>query len=129
MVDDDDDEEELEETGKKKVAKIRLILSTCPEDKAEELARHLVEGGHAACVNIVPLVRSVYRWQGRVETQAESLLIAKCAKRAAKAAMEALREKHPYEVPEIIGLTVKGGNPDYFDWVAANSGAPRPGEA
>lgn len=128
MIDDDDDDdeerEEAEEKGRKKAGKIRLILSTCPEDKAEELARHLVEGRYAACVNIVPLVRSIYRWQGRVETQAESLLVAKCAKRAAKRAMEALREKHPYEVPEIIGLTVKGGNPDYFDWVSANSEAP-----
>lgn len=119
--DDDDDRDEEEAPGKKKAPKIRVLLSTCPPERAEELARHLVENRYAACVNVVPAVQSVYRWEGQVESQAECLLIVKCAKGATKAAAEALRARHPYKVPEIIWLTVKGGLPEYCEWVAANS--------
>jgi periplasmic divalent cation tolerance protein len=112
-------ESEEEEGGK--AAKIRVLLSTCPQGVAEELARFLVEGRLAACVNIVPQVTSVYRWEGKVQKQAESLLVIKCPKETAKRAVEALVEKHPYDVPEVIVLTVKGGNSGYFDWVRAST--------
>lgn len=102
-----------------KGAKVRVLLSTCPQEKAEELATFLVESNLAACVNIVPLVTSVYRWEGKLQKEPESLLVIKCPKSTAKAAVEALVEKHPYDVPEVLVLATKGGNPHYLAWVAA----------
>jgi periplasmic divalent cation tolerance protein len=107
------------EKGGPKDVKVRVLLSTCPQAKAEELATFLVESSLAACVNIVPLVTSVYRWEGKLQKEPESLLVIKCPKTTAKTAVKRLVEKHPYDVPEVLVLATKGGNPDYMDWVAA----------
>ena len=104
--------------------KIRVLLSTCPQSVAEDLARFLVENRYAACVNIVPQVTSIYRWEGKLCQDAESLLVIKCPKKRAKDAMKALVEKHPYDVPEVVALNVKGGHKDYLDWVVSSVQAP-----
>lgn len=96
-----------------------LVLCTCPEgETASELARALVEERLAACVNILPGIASVYRWQGAIETSREALLLVK-TERAAYARLESrLRERHPYEVPEIVALPLENGLPDYLQWIS-----------
>ena len=116
------DLERDEESGK-----VCVILSTCPLGSAEEIAQFLVENRHAACVNIVPQVTSIYRWEGRLEKESESLLVVKCSRSGAKEAIRALVEKHPYDVPEVVAMRVVDGNPEYLDWVCDCVAAPRQG--
>lgn len=98
---------------------MRLVISTSPVDKAPELAKRLVEERLAACVNIVPKVRSFYIWKGKLEDDEESLLVIKTTKEAVNRLTERLRELHPYEVPEIVSLKLRKGegNEAYLDWV------------
>lgn len=103
-------------------AGVQVVLVTAPDAQVgARLARELVEARLAACVNLVSSVRSVYRWEGRVEDEAEVLLVIKT--RAERfAALEArVRELHPYEVPEVLALPAAGGSRAYLDWVAAES--------
>jgi periplasmic divalent cation tolerance protein len=103
-------------------AELRVVLLTAPDPElAESLARALVEEGLAACVNVLPGVRSFYRWEGRFETAGELLLLVKTrADRAAKLAAR-VRELHPYELPEVLELPVAGGSPAYLEWVRKES--------
>lgn len=101
---------------------VSVLLSTCPQTEAERLATFLVEGGHAACVNILPQVTSIYRWKGKVERDQESLLVIKCPRANLDQLLTALRSQHPYEVPEILSLEVTGGNPAYLSWVLECAG-------
>jgi len=95
-----------------------LVLCTCPdEDAGRAIATALVEGRVAACVNVTTPLTSVYRWQGRVETAGEVLLLIKTARDRYAALEQALRGLHPYEVPEIIALPVEQGLDDYLEWV------------
>ncbi|MDR0736876.1 MAG: divalent-cation tolerance protein CutA [Zoogloeaceae bacterium] len=95
-----------------------LVITTFPDMKsAERMARALVEQGLAACVNVLPACRSVYRWQGKVETAAEIPLFIKTT-RPRYAALEArIRALHPYELPEIIALPLTVGLPAYLEWI------------
>ena len=95
-----------------------MVLCTCPDPAtAERLARGLVGGGLAACVNILPQIRSIYRWQGETQDDAEVLMVAKTT-RSAYAGLEAwLAEEHPYDVPEVLALPVRAGAGAYLDWV------------
>ena len=102
-------------------AQALLVLSTCPREKAAELARLLVEGRFAACVNVIDQVESFYFWEGKLNRDAESLLLIKTAATRLEALTQALLAAHPYEVPEVIALGVSGGNPQYLAWVAASS--------
>jgi periplasmic divalent cation tolerance protein len=96
-----------------------VVLTTAPDDEvAARVARALVEGGHAACVNIVPGVRSIYRWKGAVHDDQERLLVVKTTAARADAALAALRAAHPYECPEGVVLPVAGGLPAYLAWIA-----------
>jgi periplasmic divalent cation tolerance protein len=104
--------------------KVRVLLSTCPQGKAEELARYLVEQRLVACVNVVPQVRSFYWWEGKMEADDESLLVIKCPQEVTKTATRALVDKHPYDVPEVVALDVTDGNPDYLAWVCASAREP-----
>ena len=98
---------------------VRVVLCSCPDvATAEKLAAGLVEHRFSACVSIVPLVRSVYRWEGQIQTDNEALMVAKTSARALAGLEKWLNDHHPYEVPEIIALPVRGGLPAYLDWVA-----------
>jgi periplasmic divalent cation tolerance protein len=98
---------------------ISVILVTAPAgDAARELARALVRDGRAACVNVVPGVHSVYRWEGEVEEAAEALLIIKAPRRGLAALRERVAALHPYDVPEFVVLDVADGIPAYLEWVA-----------
>lgn len=100
------------------------MLCTCPPEAADGLAAALVEEQLAACVNVLPGIQSVYRWQGALERSAETLLLAKTTAGRYPALETRLRELHPYELPEIIALPVEHGLPDYLAWVAGQSVSP-----
>lgn len=99
-----------------------LALSTAPDgETAARIARALVEERLAACVNLVPAVRSIYRWQGRVEDDAEVLLVIKTRAERVDALAERLRALHPYELPELVALPIAAGLAPYLDWVAGEA--------
>ena len=109
-----------------------VVLCTCPPDRAEALARDLVESRRAACVNIIESVRSIYRWEGKVCDDGESLLVIKTARDRVAALERRLVEIHPYSVPEVIALPVTSGHDPYLRWVlgetaACGDGDPRHG--
>jgi len=96
-----------------------LVLSTFPDAAtAQRIGRQLVEEKSAACVNILPAVESIYRWQGKVEAAKETLACFKTTADRFEALQSTLRQLHPYEVPEIIALPIDRGLPDYLRWVA-----------
>lgn len=91
---------------------------TCPDDdSAQRIARALVEAGLVACVNILPGLRSIYRWKGEVQDDIEFLLLAKTAESRVAAVAESIRKLHPYELPEVIAVPVVAGLAPYLDWV------------
>ncbi len=95
-----------------------MIFITCPStEKAAEIARACVEARVAACGNIVPAVRSIYRWQGEVQDEAETLLILKSSAEKYEALERLVRETHSYEVPEILAVPVDRGLPAYLAWM------------
>lgn len=95
-----------------------LVLSTCPDaDSGQRLARSLVEGHLAACVNLVGPVTSIYRWRDAIETAGEMLLVIKTTADRYPALEQGLRAAHPYEVPEIVAVPVQQGLNDYLEWV------------
>lgn len=96
-----------------------LVLITCPPAVADGLATALVEARLAACVNVLPGIQSVYRWQDAVERSAETLLIAKTTPDAYGALEAQVRALHPYELPEIVAVDIAAGLPAYLQWLAA----------
>ena len=101
---------------------VRVVLVTAPEAEALAMARNVVESGVAACVNVVPGVRSVYRWQGEVVEDGEHLLIMKTTTSSVDALRRAVTEQHSYDVPEFLELPVTGGSPDYLNWLQGQVG-------
>ncbi|WP_300317881.1 divalent-cation tolerance protein CutA [Accumulibacter sp.] len=98
-----------------------LVLTNLPDrPSAEALARELVEARLAACVNILAACRSVYRWQGEIETANEVPLLIKTSGERYAALETAIRDRHPYQLPEVIALPVSAGLPDYLAWVASS---------
>jgi periplasmic divalent cation tolerance protein len=96
----------------------QLVLTTCPDAAAaQKLAHTLVSERLAACVNILPIAQSVYRWQGQVESATEQLLVIKSLKRAYRAIEKRILELHPYELPEVIAVPVTGGLGHYLSWI------------
>ncbi len=89
--------------------------STC--ELAQSLASSLVEAGDAACVSLVPGVRSIYRWEGKTCDEGEWLLIIKTAAAKFETVRSHIRRLHSYEVPEVIAIPVAAGDPDYLRWL------------
>ncbi len=98
---------------------MRVVLCNCPPDAASDLARGLIEDRLAACVNVVPGVRSLYVWEGRVCDDAESTLLIKVRAEGVAALRDAIVARHPYTVPEIVvlGVDVDACFGPYVDWV------------
>lgn len=94
------------------------MLCTAPAADAERLARDVVGARLCACVNVLPGVRSFFRWEGRVDEAEEVLLVAKTTAAARAALRDRLVEQHPYEVPEVLALDVRDGLPSYLSWLA-----------
>lgn len=102
-----------------------VILSTCPDAAAgEAIGRALVEGAFAACVNVMPGLRSIYRWNDTLQTDEEALMIVKTSGARLAAACEQLVALHPYEVPEVVALPIADGHHPYLSWVASATRAP-----
>jgi len=96
----------------------QIVLTACPDKAcAERIARALVEEGLAACVNILPPMRSIYRWKGKVGDATEQLLVIKSTVARFPAIRDRLRTLHPYELPEIIAVPIADGLPEYLAWL------------
>jgi len=89
-------------------------------DDAERIARSLVETGLAACVNLVPGVVSFYRWKGKLERDAEVLLLVKTTGERFEDLKTALVAQHPYELPEVLAVPISAGHEPYLEWLAAS---------
>ena len=101
---------------------LRVVFVTAPDaGVAERLARGLVEERLAACVNLIPGIRSFYRWKGAVQDDAEVLLVVKTRADRLEALASRVQELHPYELPEILGLPIIGGSQAYLDWIRTES--------
>ena len=99
-----------------------LVISTLPDrDAAEKMAHFLIEQQLAACVNILPGATSVYRWQGKVESANETILLIKTTMARYPALETAIKNQHPYELPEIIAVPINAGLPAYLEWVATET--------
>jgi periplasmic divalent cation tolerance protein len=102
----------------------RIVLSTASsEEEAHQIANHLVETQLAACVNILPNVQSVYRWQGKVESSREWLLVIKTTAEKFKDVCEAIRELHSYDLPECIAIAIEDGSVQYLEWIGESVAA------
>ncbi len=102
-----------------------LVLVTAPStDKAAELARTLVEEQLAACGNIIPGLRSIYRWEGQVHDEQEVLLILKTRDVLFEPLRARVVELHPYQVPEVLRLDITDGHGPYLAWVRDNARFP-----
>ena len=102
-----------------------ILLCTCPDlDSARALAASLVEARLAACVNLLPGVRSTYRWQGEIHDDTEVLLVIKTTGERFDALRTRLAALHPYEVPELVAVGIADGLPAYLDWIVRGTAGP-----
>ena len=101
---------------------ICAVLTTAPDgDVAATLARTLVEERLAACVNLIPRVRSIYRWEGEIQDDSEVVLLIKSQRKRSEALAARIKDLHPYELPEVLVLPVSGGSAPYLDWIATET--------
>jgi periplasmic divalent cation tolerance protein len=99
-----------------------LVLTTVPVDlDVDELVRPLVEQRLAACVNVLPPMRSIYRWNGAIETADERQVLIKTTRRRLADLQASLAARHPFEVPELLVLPVADGSPAYLQWLQAET--------
>ena len=99
-------------------SQILLVLTNFPDDtSAKELAEILVDQQLAACVNILQGCVSVYRWQGKTETTSEIPVLIKTTRQRYAAVEQAIKTRHPYELPEIIAVPIDNGLPAYLKWI------------
>jgi periplasmic divalent cation tolerance protein len=102
-------------------AKLLLALSTFPDaETARRISNQLVTEKFAACANILPAVESIYRWKEKIETAGEVIVFFKTTPDRQKAFQKKLRSLHPYDVPEIVFMSVTNGLPEYLRWVMEN---------
>ncbi|GMR09047.1 MAG: divalent-cation tolerance protein CutA [Gammaproteobacteria bacterium] len=96
----------------------QIVLCTCPDRaSAEIIATAVVERGLAACVNIVPDLTSIYKWQGKLDRASELLLLIKSTASVYEQLQQTIQSLHPYELPEIIAVPIEAGFPPYLNWI------------
>ena len=101
---------------------VNIVYTTVgSEEEAVLIARTVVEEKLAACANIIPSTRSIYRWQGKVEDESESLIFIKTRSDSVEALIARIKELHTYDVPDIIAIPIEKGYQPYLDWVVENS--------
>ncbi|MEE2971035.1 MAG: divalent-cation tolerance protein CutA [Pseudomonadota bacterium] len=99
-----------------------LIYMTASNDaEARAIARILVQERLAACVNILAGMRSVYRWEGEIQEESEIVLIAKTRRDRVPALTDRVTEIHSYDCPCVVAIPIDGGNPDFLDWIDAET--------
>ena len=99
-----------------------LVLTNAPDlECAQLIARTLVEARLAACVNLLPAVRSIYRWQGQIEEATEIALLIKTTSQQVDSLQRAIVKLHPYDVPEIIATPIVAGYAPYLQWIATET--------
>lgn len=103
---------------------ILVFVTASTEKEAAAIAEALVEREEAACVNVVPMVRSVYRWKGKVWNETEQLLVIKTTPPAFEDVKRTVKELHSYELPEILAVAVADGEPNVLAWIG---GSVKPG--
>ena len=97
---------------------IVVVTTVGTEEQANLVARELVARRHAACVNIVPRIRSVYRWKGKICQDSEYMLVVKSMDDEFEAVRQAIQELHSYDLPEILAFRVRHGDPDFLQWIS-----------
>lgn len=100
---------------------IVILCTTNTQESAEYIASTLVEDRLVACVNILPQIKSVYRWKNKIVNDNELLLIIKTKKEFFNKVKNKIVEIHPYEVPEVISIDITDGTKDYLDWIASET--------
>ena len=95
-----------------------VISTTASKEEASRIATTLVEAKLAACVNVVGPIDSVYRWQGKVESGQEFLLLIKTTRSRSPKVTSRIRELHSYDLPEAIEVSIEGGSAEYLKWIA-----------
>ncbi len=99
-----------------------IALTTLPADAdAAEFGRTLIDERLAACVNLLPVMESVYRWEGKIEFEAERQLVIKTSRERVADLWDRVRELHPYEVPEFIVIPIVDGNEAYLRWIGEST--------
>jgi periplasmic divalent cation tolerance protein len=98
-----------------------VVTSVGTEEQALDIAHHLVESRLAACVNILPGVKSIFRWKGKVQHEGEFLLVAKTVKRNFERVRHAMKELNAYELPEILAFPASDADKTFAAWISANS--------
>jgi len=108
--------------GRERADEVRVVLVTAPDaEVAAGLARSLVGEHLAACVNVVSGIRSIYRWEGKVQEETEVLLLIKTTEERMDALCERVNALHPHDLPEVLALPALGGSAAYLDWVREES--------
>lgn len=101
-----------------------VVFVTAPVDQAAALARVLVEEELAACANIIPTIRSIYRWEGDICDDAEALMVIKTRRTLFEALRDRVVSLHPYDVPEVVALPLTLGHEPYLQWLEASTCRP-----
>ena len=102
---------------------VLVVLVTAPSaEKAAELGRVLVSERVAACANVLPGIRSIYWWEGKVQDEPEVLLLLKTARTRFDALRDRVLALHPYQLPEVIALPVEAGSTKYLEWITRETG-------
>ncbi len=106
----------------KEFVPVVILITASIDEEAEKIANRLLTQRKAACVNIIPKVRSLFWWKGELDSADEAVLIVKSKASLVDEIVSLVREFHSYEVPEVIALPLIGGNPDYLNWMSDELG-------
>ena len=102
--------------------KLMILTTAGSEAEAQKIANQLVERRLAACVNIIPRIHSVYRWQGKVDAAEEFLLLIKTTKSRTAEVQAVIRELHSYDLPEFVVISMEDGSAEYLEWIEKSVG-------
>ena len=105
------------------MGEIVVFVTTSGQEEATRVAKCLVDGGLVECANIIPQIRSLFRWEGAVADEGESLIVLKTQSSRFEELESKIKEIHSYDVPEIIALPIVHGSSDYLSWVREMTGS------